>query len=125
MKDSLKDKRKETRKKLMAFAPVYDLNQKILLGYVRNLNLLGIMVVGEREMEVNAEKALKIEFPNDLHDLISTHIKITARVAWCKQDESLRYFDAGFEFINVTPEHKKAFQVILARYQFRQDMPNH
>jgi c-di-GMP-binding flagellar brake protein YcgR len=121
----MSDHRKATRKKLMAFAPVYDASHKALLGYVRNLSLLGVMVVGEKTVEINTNKVLKIEFPNDLHDLISTNITIPARVAWCKQDETLKYFDTGFEFTDVTPEQTKAFQTILARYQFRQDMPNY
>ena len=121
----MSDHRKATRKKLMAFAPVYDASQKSLLGYVRNLSLLGVMVVGEKTVEINTNKVLKIEFPNDLHDLISTNITISTRVAWCKRDETLRYFDTGFEFTEMTPQHEKVFQAILARYQFRQDMPNY
>ena len=117
------DKRKAIRKKLMAFTPVYDTNPRVLLGYVKNLSLLGIMVVGEKAVETDIDKVLKIEFPGDLPDVISTHITIPARAAWCKQDESLRYFDIGFEFTKVTPEHANLFQAIMARYQFRQDMP--
>ena len=117
------DKRKALRKKLMAFTPVYDLNPRVLLGYVKNLSLLGIMVVGKKAVETGKDKLLKIEFPDDLPDVVSTHITIPVRVAWCKQDESRKYFNIGFEFTQVTPEHAALFQAIMARYQFRQDMP--
>jgi PilZ domain len=119
----MSEHRKETRKKLMAFTPVYDSNMKVLLGYVGDLTLLGVMVVGERDVKINDEKVLKIEFPNDLPVVTSTQITIPARAAWCRRDESLRYFNIGFEFSEVNPEHTKLFQAILERYQFHQDIP--
>jgi len=114
----MSEHRKETRKKLMAFTPVYDSNQRLLLGYVGDLTLLGVMVIGEKSLEINKEAMLKIEFPTDLSDVIS----IPARVAWCRHDESPQYFNIGFEFTEVTLQHTKIFQAILERYQFRQDI---
>jgi c-di-GMP-binding flagellar brake protein YcgR len=119
----MSDKRKETRKKLIAFTPVFDSKHKVLLGYVRNLSLLGVMVVGERIVKTNGEKLLEIQFPNDLPGLPATRITIPARVVWRKQDESVRFFNIGFEFIQVIPQHAKVFQAIMDRYQFHQDMP--
>jgi hypothetical protein len=119
----MSEQRKETRRKLMAFTPVYDSKQKVLLGYIGDLTLLGVMVIGERAVEINTEAILKIEFPDDLPDGFSTHITIPARVAWCRQDESPHYFNIGFEFTEVSHQHTKLFQAILERYQFRQDMP--
>lgn len=119
----MSEQRKETRKKLMAFTPVYDSKQSVLLGYVGDLTLLGVMVVGERTVEIDKAKILKIEFPNDLPGVASTHITIPARTAWCRQDESLKYFNIGFEFTEIKPEHTKIFKAILERYQFRQDIP--
>jgi len=118
----MSEHRKETRKKLMAFTPVYDSNQRVLLGYVGDLTLLGVMVIGEKSLEINKEAILKIEFPDNLSDIIATHVTIPTRVAWCRHDESPQYFNIGFEFTEVTPQHTKIFQAILERYQFRQDI---
>lgn len=121
---SMNEQRKEIRKKLIAFTPVYNSKQKVLLGYVGDLTLLGVMVVGERSQEINNEVVLRIEFPNDLTDVTATHITIPARVAWCRQDaESSRYVNIGFEFTEVKPEHAQLFQAILGRYQFRHNFP--
>ncbi len=119
----MSEHRKETRRKLMAFTPVYDSKQKVLLGYIGDLTLLGVMVIGERFVEINNERVLKIEFPSNLPDVVTTHITIPARAAWCRQDESPHYFNIGFEFTEVKPEHTKLFHAILERYQFRQDLP--
>ena len=118
----MSEHRKETRKKLMAFTPVYDAKRKSLLGYIGDLTLLGAMVVGEKSLEINEEAMLKIEFPDNLSDVIATHVTIPARVAWCRHDESPQYFNIGFEFTEVTLQHTKIFQAILERYQFRQDI---
>jgi hypothetical protein len=119
----MSEQRKETRKKLMAFTPVYDAKRKTLLGYIGDLTLLGAMVVGEKSVELNKEVILTIEFPTDLPDVVTAHVTIPARVAWCRHDESPQYFNIGFEFTEVTPQHTKIFHAILERYQFRQDIP--
>jgi hypothetical protein len=119
------EKRKATRKKLMAITPVYDTNPAALLGYLVNLSLLGGMVIGEKTVEIDKDKLLKIEFPGDLPDVSSAHVTIPAHVTWCRQDASLKFFTTGFEFKQVTPEHAALFQAIIERYQFPENMPNY
>jgi len=124
MNPQMKDKRKAARKKLMAFTPVYDANHKILLGYIKNLSVGGLMMIAEKAVETHEDRLLNIEFPDaDLPDLISPPIVISAHAVWCKRDEDQPYYDIGFEFTEVTPEHAAVFKAIMARYQFRQDMP--
>jgi hypothetical protein len=115
------EQRKESRKKLMAFTPVYDSGQNILLGYVEDLTLSGILVVGETAVEANQEHVLRIEFPITLPNVATAHITIPARVVWCRPDKSPQYFNIGCEFIDVTPEQVKIFRAILKKYQFRHD----
>ena len=113
--------RKETRKKLMAFTPVYDSNQNTLLGYVEDLTLSGILVIGENQVEANNERNLRIDFPIVLPNPMSAQITLPARVVWCRPDKSPQYFNIGFEFMEVKPEHEKIFRAILKKYQFRHD----
>lgn len=116
--------RKELRKKFLAFTPVYDSDQKILLGFVGDLTISGVMVIGEKAVDSGVERLLKIEFPTDLPHVTSTHIIIRARTAWCRQDgESKHSYNIGFEFIELDPEHSKLIQAILGRYCFRDNYP--
>ena len=117
----MEERRKEDRKNLMSFTPVYDLYQGILLGYLADLTLLGAMVIGERPAEINKQATLAIELPDDLPDVTASRMTIPARVAWCKQDISPQYFNIGFEFHDLNPQHGKVIQAILDRYQFRRD----
>jgi len=118
----MNNQRKESRKKLVAFTPVYDLLHKTLIGYIGDLNPLGVMVIGQKRVEVNKHLALGIEFPQDKSESHILKIVISARVAWCRQDESPQYFNIGFEFLDISPENAKVIDAILIRYQFRHVM---
>jgi hypothetical protein len=111
--------RKESRKKLMAFTPVYELLHKKLLGYVGDLTLKGVMVIGEKPVEVDRNITLGIEFPEGSISVSTTRIVMPSRAAWCRHDDSPQYFNIGFEFLGVSPENAKVIEAILVRYQFR------
>jgi hypothetical protein len=114
--------RKESRKKLMAFTPVYELLHKTLLGYVGDLTPQGVMVIGEKPVEVGGQLTLGIDFPESLPEIHAMRVVIPARAAWCKPDDSPHYFNIGLEFIEVSPENAREIDAILERYQFRNVM---
>ena len=113
--------RREERKKLVAFTPVYELLHKTILGYVGDLTLQGAMVVGERPIEVDKQMTIGIEVSNDTPGAPPTRFAVIARVAWCRQDESPQYHNIGLEFVNLTPQQTETLQAIIERYQFRRD----
>ncbi|GAB4545509.1 MAG: hypothetical protein Fur002_19710 [Anaerolineales bacterium] len=106
------NQRSEARKKIVTFTPVYALPQKSILGYVGDLTLKGVMVVGEKEAALGAQVLLGIDFP-------SGAVAIPARAAWSRRDEDDAYFNVGFEFVNLSAENAAAIEAALARYQFR------
>ena len=118
----MNDHRKESRKKLVAFTPVYNLLHKTLFGYVGDLTLQGVMVIGEKPVEINKHFTLGIEFPASPPEILAKRVVIPARVAWCRPDDSPQYFNIGFEFIDVSPENAREIEAILERYQFRSAM---
>ena len=111
--------RKEPRKKLMAFTPVYDIRHKTLVGYVVDLTLKGAQVSGEKAVEAGSHMILGIEFPEAPPAMASTRIVLPSRVAWCRQGDSPQGFNVGFEFTEVSPENAAIIEAILERYQFR------
>ena len=113
------DRRKEPRRRLTAFTPVYDLRPRILLGYLGDLNLLGGLVIGTNLTTINKETTLEIRFPGELSHITVLPVFIPARIAWCRPDENPKYFNIGIAFTEVTPEHKDIFERILERYHFR------
>lgn len=113
----MSERRKETRQKLMAFTPVYDLHPRILLGYLGDLTLSGALVTGSNLTTINKETVLEINFPRDLAEI--SPLIIPARIAWCQPDERSQYFNIGIEFTEMTPVYEDLFKRILDRYQFR------
>ena len=120
----MNNNRKESRKKLMAFTPVYNLLHKTLLGYVGDLTLQGVMVIGEKPVETDKHFTLGIEFPASLPEIPAMRVVISARAAWCRSDDSPQYFNIGFEFIDISPENTREIEAIVERYQFRSVMDN-
>jgi hypothetical protein len=118
----MNDRRKEPRRRLTAFTPVYDLRPRILLGYLADLNLLGAMVVGTNLITINKETTLEIRFPGELSHITVLPVIIPARIAWCRPDENPQYFSIGVEFTEMTPQHQNIFERILERYHFRHSL---
>lgn len=115
------DARRETRKKLTAFIPVRDKGRGVLLGYLGNLTLRGALVIGERPEEVNSRLTLEIEFPVELFGDLAIMV-INARVARCvKDEESVRDFNIGFEFLDIAPAQTQIIRSLLERYRFSYD----
>lgn len=113
---AVSDRRKEPRRKLMAFTPVYQLGPgKKLLGYLGNLTLQGAMLVSEAALETDEQLTLLIEFPADS----AQHLTIPAHVVRCVPDESPHSYLVGCEFTKVTPEQAGLIQSLLDRYHFR------
>jgi hypothetical protein len=114
----MSDHRKESRKKLMAFTPVYDLLRKTLLGYVGDLTPQGVMVVGEKMVEINKRLTLGIDFPESLPEMPAVRLVVSARAAWCRVSDGPQ-FNIGFEFMDASPENVRVIEAVMRRYQFR------
>jgi hypothetical protein len=111
------DKRKELRKKLMAFTPVYSLNPRTLLGYLEDLTVHGARVVGGISLEEGKVLNLSIEFQEGIPNIPDHPFIIRARVARIHTDESL-FENLGFEFMDVTDEQSKVLEAVINRYEF-------
>lgn len=118
----MSEHRKEDRRKVMTFTPVYDHSDGTLLGYLGDLTLQGALMVSEKPVEPDRIITLAIEF-RETSEIPSTRMTIPARVAWCRQEEHLTYYNTGFEFLEMTPRNKGVIETILERYQFRRDIP--
>ncbi|MBI3167198.1 MAG: PilZ domain-containing protein [Chloroflexi bacterium] len=113
------DKRKDLRKKLIAFTPVYTLNPKTLLGYLEDLTTHGARVVGSTILEPGKLVTLYVEFPEDTPNVPDHSLTINARVARAHFDET-RYENIGFEFMDATEEQTAILEAVILRYEFHQ-----
>ncbi len=117
------DKRKEERRSLMAFTPVYSLQPKTLLGYVEDLTIHGAMIIGEKNVETGKQITILIEIPGALPESTVPRLMLPARVAWCRQESKPNYYDIGVEFSDLEPGETKMIEAVLRRYKFRRQVP--
>ena len=114
------DRRKEDRKVVMTFTPVYNLKNGKLFGYLRDLTMQGAQVNGEKKPEVDTQTTLSIALPDDLPGATSKRLNIAARVARCiAVPENPNSYEIGFEFTDIQPEQIELIEKILERYHFR------
>ena len=117
------EKRKEERKRLLAFTPVYALHPRVLLGYVEDLNSLGTMMISEKPMEPDTSLTLEINFPDDMPNVPNHLMRLPVRVAWCRDESNHHHYDIGFEFTDLKADDKEVIEVILRRFEFRHELP--
>jgi len=118
----MENRRKEMRKKVMAFTPVYRLEPgkpEILLGFLGDLTLHGALVIGEKTLEVGQPVRLGIEFPASLPGILGTRLTVQTQVTRCVREEESPDFRLGFEFGELSPEQIKTIEALLERYNYR------
>jgi Tfp pilus assembly protein PilZ len=120
----MQERRKQPRKQIMSYTQVFDLYGGTLLGYLGDMNLGGIMVIGEKEMEINTKLTLAIELP-ELKEITAQRMTIPVRVAWCEPDISPAYFNIGFEFQKLQEDQANIINAIMQNYEFRRDKPKY
>jgi Tfp pilus assembly protein PilZ len=118
------ERRKEERKSLMAYTPVYNLYNGTLFGHLGDLSFFGLMVIGDKSAQEGMELTLAIELP-ELPNIMSKRMTLPARVAWVKPDISPEFFNIGFEFKQITPEQRAVIAAIIENYEFRRDAPGY
>ena len=119
----MNDKRKEERKNLMAFTPVYGLHPKTLLGYVEDLTIHGAMLIGEKPVETNKEITIIIEIPGALPESTTPRLMVPARVAWCRPEKKPNYYNIGLEFSSLEQAEIHMIEAVLKRYEFHREVP--
>ena len=115
--------RMEKRRKVMTFTPVHDVHTNTLLGYLGDLTLKGALMLSERPVEIGQTLTMAIEFRDAPETSPSTHMIISARVAWCKLEEHHTHYNTGLEFLEMIEQNKKVIEAVLEKYEISRKMP--
>jgi hypothetical protein len=116
------EQRREERKVLIKFTPVYDFRTDRLLGYFRDLSPHGAKLVGNKPEVVNKKLTLVVEF-QETPEIPATRMNVPSRVKWCKKQDRSPFFDTGVEFMELTDQNKVVIAANLERYQLRSEQP--
>jgi hypothetical protein len=119
---SMDKQRAHERRKAMSFTPVYDSHSNVLLGYLGDLTLQGALLVGEKPVEANRKLTLAIEF-RETSETPANRMLIPARVAWCRREDHLTFYNSGLEFTEMSEANKNVIEAILERFRFVREIP--
>ena len=111
------ENRKELRVRATIFTTVYELKGRVLLGFLGDLTLQGAMVIGEKQVEIDRDISLQIEF-HGADKIPEDRLTIPAHVAWCKKEKKSNYYHTGFEFRDLSDLNKETIEYLVARYKF-------
>ncbi len=120
----MQERRKQPRKELMSYSQVYDLYHGQLIGYLGDINLLGAMVIGDEQLEMNTTMTISIQLP-ELPGITASRIAMPVRVAYCKRDLSPEYFNIGLEFKLITDNQRNIIETLIENYEFRRQTPDY
>lgn len=115
--------RKEERKKVMTFTPVYDFQENFPLGYLADLTPMGALLVSEEPVAAGRAIILAIDFRETSEIPSNRRMILPVRVAWCQLEEHHTYYNAGLEFLKMTEPNKEVIETMLKKYQFSRMMP--
>ena len=116
----MEERRKLPRKYLMAFSSVYDNENRILLGYLCDLTLDGLMVISKIPKNTEGETELYIELP-ETPQFPKDNLTIQSRIIWCKEDIDPRLYNIGFQFIDISEEDKAIVEQMIESYEFNRE----
>ena len=111
------DRRRIPRKYMMYYTRIFKMPGGVLLGHLVDITQGGAMVISEDPIPTNQTYRIKMELSPDISE--SPYMIFNARSVWCKQDVDPRFYNTGFELLNVTEEHIQIIDSIVEVYGFR------
>ena len=116
----MEDRRRIPRKYLMAFSSVYEQSTGKMLGYLSDLNLSGLMLIGKEKIAPDTEIELHLDLP-EMPNISDTFLRVKARVVRSQPDLDPRLVNIGFSFIDLPEEKKPIIREMIDVYEFRRE----
>ena len=93
MKD--KDQRKLRRLHIVCYLRVFDRESGELVGHIADISTGGMMLVGDREIELDRDHKLVMELPIEGNQ--RTKVRLTAHSVWSRLDANPDFHNTGFK----------------------------
>ena len=117
----MKDKRKISRRFLLYYMRVYDVDTRQQIGNLVDITPSGIMLVGEHPLTEGKTSRLRVELSEEVAD--KPFMEFSALSKWCEPDIIPNMYNTGYEILDLTPEDSKIIQNIIQEFGFRENKP--
>ena len=116
----MEDRRKLPRKYLMAYSSVYEQSTGKLLGYLSDLNLAGMMIIGKEALPPEADMKIHLDLP-EMPSISDTYLRVKVRVIRSQPDLDPRFVNIGFVFVDLPKEKQPVISAMIQTYEFRRE----
>lgn len=103
---AVREKRIISRKNLMSYVSIYELDTCEYVGLIVDLSQGGMLLTSVEAL--NPGKLYRFGLIDTLEPNAPDQIAFEGKARWCKKSSSV-FYDAGFEFINLTNTAKEKF----------------
>ena len=114
------DRRKLTRKNLMAYSAVFDNKIGEQLGLLCDLTRYGLMIICKKGIDVGQDYELRIDLPEE-PKFPKNMLRLQAKSVWSRPDIDPKLVNIGFQFLDVNPEDEAIIEQMIDAYSFRRE----
>ena len=100
-----------SRIKITYYLRVFDNETDSLLGHVGDINVGGLMLIGDRSIEILRMYSLRMAIPANDHK--TEHILLEAESVWSRKDTNPYFYDTGFRLIDPTPNSVRMIRQLI------------
>lgn len=111
---STDEHRRRERAELTSTIRIVDSINGGVVGELININVDGLMLIAEREIETQSILQLSLQLPQPL--LGADTIDIGADCLWCRKAENLQRYWAGFQIIDASDEAMQQIEALIQQH---------
>ncbi|MBW8010706.1 MAG: PilZ domain-containing protein [Chloroflexi bacterium] len=108
------DEKRKSRRFSVVDLDVYGKESGEHVGKIINLSHGGMLVTGEKSIEVNTIQQLTIPFQQDEDDFM--YLSVEAKCVWSTKSVDYTSFSIGFEFLDNTDEQYKLIKNMVKEF---------
>ena len=112
------EKRSSSRISLDNFQRVRDAESGELMGYLGDVSLVGVKILGKKPVEIGKLCRLRVNYICVGGEKLSTEVE--AESIWDREDDNMPYREIGFRFLDLPPEARATIERIMADLKARE-----
>ncbi|MDM8523551.1 PilZ domain-containing protein [Desulfococcaceae bacterium HSG8] len=111
------EKRKQKRRHLIYYLNVFDRNTDQRIGQLVNITTDGVMLTSEDPIEADTVFEFKMILPEEIKGI--RLVTFDARSRWYRRSVKPRFYDIGFELLDISSEHARIIENLISDFSFQ------
>lgn len=112
----MNDKRRQKRRHLIYYLGVHEHETGRYIGKMVDITTEGLMIISETPFPVDTEVRLEMKLPEKQGQ--REVVLFTARSTYCKPDINPKYYNIGFQFLDISRKDIDTIEQLVFNYAF-------